>query len=248
MARLRKGIWVFNDASGEYDSPGVDGRTINYRELLVEWLNRAFSGTPTDRKAAERIGKLINNMNDSAVEYLETVTEWQSEGGLELGVVPVCKTFLAIASSYELELDLCPRHGSKKWQLAFSCVNAPSGDAFAPDSGIDESWPDMPKHFNPECQAVNAVVFIALEGWLGTISRCEVGSCHKWFLTKDDPRVRCCPDHDVDDLRKGTPERKKQVNAAAKRARQQAKTEEEEYWARRRGDKLVKPGRRRAKD
>ena len=242
MARLKKGIWVFNDASGEYDSPGVDGRTINYREVLLDWLNRALSGTPADRDAAGRIGALINKMNHNTAEYLETVNSWQSEGGLELGVFPVCKTFRAIAASYELELDLCPRHGSKKWHLAFRCVNAPSGEELEPSSGIHESWPNVPKHFNPECEAVDAVVFIALEGRLGTIRRCEVGSCRKWFLSKDDLRVRCCRDHDVDDLRKRTPERKAQVNAAAKRARERERDGDEKYWKRRKSeDHLDRP-------
>jgi hypothetical protein len=49
----------------------------------------------------------------------------------------------------------------------------------------------------------------------------------------------------VDDLRKETAKRKKQVSAAAKRARERAKTADEEYWGRRRrlGDKHVRPGR-----
>ena len=246
MARLKKGIWVFNDASGEFDSPGVEGCTIKYREVLVDWLNRALFGTLEDQRAAERIGAVINKMNENAVAYLETVNSWQLEGGGKLGVFPFCETFQAIAPSYKLEVDLCPRDGSKKWQLAFRCVNAPSGEACERRDEMHEIWPAVPKYINPECQAVDAVVFIALEGRLGTIGRCEAGSCRKWFLTKDDPRVRCCPEHDVDDLRRGTPERKKQVNGAAKRARERAKAEDEKYWTRRREDKLARPSRRRA--
>lgn len=260
MGRLKKGIWVFNDASGEYASPGVDGRTIRYRDVLVDWLNRALSGPPADRDAAERIGALMKNMNQNTNEYLKAVDSWNAEGGPKLGFVPFCKTFEEIASDYgyELELDLCPRYGSKKWHLAFHCVTAPSGDAYerwqvlnekGPDpQPLHEKWPDVPKRFNPECQAVNAVVSIALEGRLGTMRRCEIESCARWFLTKDDPRVRCCPDCDVDDLRKGTVKRKKQLSAAAKRARDRAKAEEQRHWRRGRADEFVKPGRRRAKD
>ena len=85
MGRLKKGIWVFNDASGEYNSPGIDGRTINYRSVLIEWLNRACSGTPADREAAERVGALITSMNSNTLEYLEDVEEWLSDGGPKLG-------------------------------------------------------------------------------------------------------------------------------------------------------------------
>lgn len=257
MGRLRKGIWVFNDASGEYDSPGIDGRTVEYRNVLVDWLNRAFAGASADREAAERVSALGENMNENTADYLKSVDLWKAEGKPQ--ALPFCKTFREIASAfdYELELDLAPRHGSTKWHLAFHCVAAPSGDAygrwqFLNEKGQDpqpltEKWPGVPKRFNPECQAVNAVVFIALEGRLGTMKRCQVGSCRKWFLTKDDPRVSCCPDHSVDDLRKGTPERRKQVSAAAKRARERVKAEDQEYWSRRRRDKLVK-GRHRAQN
>jgi hypothetical protein len=79
------------------------------------------------------------------------------------------------------------------------------------------------------------------------MKRCEVRSCGKWLLTKDDPRVLCCTDHDFDDLRKGTPKRKQQVNAAAKRARKRAKIEEAEYFKRLHGNEPYKPARRRAK-
>lgn len=258
MGRLRKGMWVFNDAGGEYDTPWVEGKVINYREVLVEWLNRAFASSPADRDAAERVGTLIESMNESTAEYFEAVDLWITRRRPE--VLPFCKTFQEIASvhDFEIELDLCPRGGSTKWHIAFHCVTAPSGDAyerwqFLNEKGegpqpLHEKWPEVPKRFNPECQAVNAVVFVALEGRLGTMKRCQVGSCGKWFLTKDDPRVRCCADHDADDLRKSTAPRKKQLAAAQKRARENAKAEEEKHWKRRNGDKSIKPGRHRVKD
>ncbi len=183
---------------------------------------------------------------------------WNARGRPE--AVPFCKTFQEIASvhDYEIELDLCPRGGSTKWHIAFHCVTAPSGDAYErrqflnkkgqTPQPLSEKWPEVPKRFNPECQAVNAVVFIALEGRLGTMKRCHVGSCRKWFLTKDDPRVRCCADHDADDLRKGTAPRKKQLAAAQKQVRKKAKTEEENHWEQRRGKQSKKPGRHRSKD
>jgi hypothetical protein len=68
MGRLKKGIWVFNDAGDEYDTPWIEGRVIKYREVLVEWLNRALAGVSADRDAAERVGTLIENMNESTAE------------------------------------------------------------------------------------------------------------------------------------------------------------------------------------
>jgi len=239
MGRLRKGIWVFNDASGEYDSPGIDGRTIKYREVLVDWLNRALASSPADQGAAERVGSLVESMNDCTAKYLQAVDSWNAAGKPE--AVPVCKTFREIASAhdYELELDISPRHGSTKWHIAFHCVAAPSGDAyqrweFSKEKGLDpqplnEKWPELPKRFNPECQAVNAAIFIALQGRLGTIKRCQVKECRRWFLTKDDYRVRYCPLHDSDDLRKGTLPRKKQLAAAQKRVREKTKTRVSEF-------------------
>lgn len=257
MPRLRKGIWVFNDASGEYYSPGIDGRTIEYRKVLVDWLNRAFAGGPADREAAERVGALVENMNENTAEYLKAVGSWEAYGKPE--AVPVCKTFREIASAfdYELELDLSPRHNSRKWHLAFHCVTAPSGDAYGrwqflnakgqEPQPLSEKWPGVPKHFNPECQAVNGVIFIALEGRLGTMKRCQVENCRNWFLTKDDPRVSCCAHHNADDLRRQTPKRRAQLKAAAKRAREREKALLHNWWKEQGGEK-VKPGRRRAKD
>jgi hypothetical protein len=257
MGRLRKGIWVFNDAGGEYDTPWIEGRVINYREVLVEWLNRAFASSPADRDAAERVGTLIESMNESTAEYFEAGDLWIARGSPE--TLPFCKTFqeIAFVHDYQIELDLCPRGGSTKWHIAFHCVTAPSGDAyerwqFSNDKGegpqpLHEKWPEVPKRFNPECQAINAVVFVALEGRLGTIKRCQVKECRRWFLTKDDPRVLCCPAHDVDDLRSGTEERKEQNRDAAKRARKQLKADDEKQWTGSGAAGFVRPGRRRAK-
>lgn len=221
----------------------------------MDWLNRALAGASADRHAAERVGTLIAKMNENTAEYLEAVDSWNADG--RPGGVPFCKTFQEIASAhgYELEIDLCPRDGSKKWHIAFNCVTALSGDAyerwqFLNEKGqvpepLIEKWPGIPKHFNPECHAVKVVVFIALEGRLGTMKRCVVQECGKWFLTKDDCRVLYCPNHDSDDFRTGTPPRKKQLAAAQKKAREREK-KFLHNWLKERG--TVKPGRRRAKD
>jgi len=254
MGRLRKGIWVFNDESGEYDSPGIDGRTTKYREVLVDWLNRAFASSPADRDAAERIGVLVVNMNENTAEYLKAVDSWEEERKPK--AIPFCKGLREIASefAYEFEVDIAPRHGSNKWHIAFHCVTAPSGDAyerwqFLNENGqgpqaLSEKWPGAPRRFNPECQAMNAVAFVALEGRLGTVKRCQIKECRRWFLTKDDCRVRYCRQHDSDDLRKGTPPRKKQLAAAQKKVREKAKTEGEKPWEQN-GGEFGKPGRRR---
>ena len=241
-------MWVFNDASGEYDSPGVDGRVIDYRGVLVGWLNRALASSPADRDAAGRVGTLIESMNESTAEYLERVDSWNAEGRPE--AVPPCKTFLQIAAyDYGLEFDLCPRPGFKKWHIAFHCVTAPSGEMvfikkWSDPRPLNEEWPEVPRRFNPECQAVNAVLFIALDGRLGTMKRCQVKTCRRWFLTKDDRRVRYCEHHDSDDLRKGTPPRRKQLATAQKRAREKTKIEEKPWGQ---SGEFHKPGRRRAK-
>jgi len=99
-----------------------------------------------------------------------------------------------------------------------------------------------------ELLAVEAVIHSALEGRLGTIKQCQVGSCNKWFISRDDSRRRCCPDHNADDLRKGTPKRRKQIVAAAKGARERAKSADEKHKARSAKAGRSIPGRHRAND
>ncbi len=188
-------------------------------------------------------------MNDSTAKELETL-EWSRSAAP--GDVPGpdaphhgIEGFLKIASSYELEFDMYPQ--GKKWLLICRCMKAPSGQVYreggaAPELGV--RWSGQDSMCNPEGMAVDAVVLTALDGLLGTIRQCNV--CDEWFLTKNDPRVHYCPDHDVDDLRKGTPERQKQVNAAAKRARERAKAADEEHWEQRRLRKSVRPRPHRA--
>jgi hypothetical protein len=75
-------------------------------------------------------GSLLQSFAQATDEYLEAVDEWIAQGKPD--AFRACKTFQDIASAfnYELELDLCPRPGFKKWHLAFGCVTAPSGDAY----------------------------------------------------------------------------------------------------------------------
>jgi hypothetical protein len=257
MGRLRKGIWVFNEPIGEHNGPPIEGPPPNYQGALLDWLNRALAGSPGDRRAAERVGALMKSMNETTAEYLEAVDEWIE--ARKPDVFRQCKTFEEIASAfdYELELDVCPRPGFKKWHLAFGCVSTPSGDAYGrwvclDKAGLEpepllQKWPEVPRHFNPECQAVNAVIFLALEGRLGTIKQCQIGDCGTWFAADDDDRRRFCPEHNSDDARRGTKHRQKQLAAAQKRARENAKHEEEKFWTDKQAGKNIRPGRRREK-
>ena len=251
MGRLRKGVSMLE----KYVDAGltVFGEKVGDRYELVDWLNQALQGPARDRHAAERVGSLIGGMNDAAMVYsrsYQEYTRWRFSGTKEANwgsPVPESarihiRSLRGISSSYKPEFDLLPSSEGDKWEFMFHC-DAPSGDG----SKILARWPGESDE-NPESQAVEAVVLIAVNGRLGTLKRCQIGSCGKWFITKDDPRIRWCPDHDTDDFRKGTPERKKQVNAAAKRARDRAKIEEQKHWRRSRANQFLKPGTRRAKD
>jgi hypothetical protein len=229
MARLKKGYLVFRDIPPEHSSPKSERRKVGYRHVLVDWMNRALLGTAADREAAERLGALIKGMNDcNTSRWSDSKKAWipkrrnNNPDGFTVGL----KSLSQQAPWYKFTIDLSPWLDGIKWFLVINCEEAPSGDGH----DLRARWEDGVR--NPELEAVEAVVHIALDGHLGTIRRCEVGSCRKWFLTKDDTRVRCCPDHDVDDLRKGTLERKKQVNAAAKKARDRDKAEDEQHWNR----------------
>lgn len=249
MGRIKKGVLVLRD----YKIKPASAEKFGYRHDLVDWLNRAQTGSRQDRDAAKRVGTLIVRMNDAALRFSsswEKYTNWRLSGTEEAcwgSPVPESArihftSLRRISPDYKPDVDLYPSWNSDKWQLGFYC-DVPSGEG----NQIRTRWGGEDDD-NPEIQAVTAIVHIALDGQLGTIRQCQVGNCGRWFLTKDDPRVRCCPDHDVDDLRKGTQERRKQVSAAAKRARERVKAEDEQYWSRQRRDKLVKRGRRRAEN
>jgi hypothetical protein len=219
------------------------GQRVGYRHGLVLWLNRALSKTLADREAADRVGTLINGLNISNAKWLDSDNVWIRKSRKATGF----KSLKELARYYKFEIDLHPSGDGARWGLDLNCVDAPSGDG----SELRARFDDLIAQdgiCNPEMLAVEAVIHSALEGRLGTIRRCEVGSCGKWFLTKkDDARRRCCPEHDVDDLRSGTPERKEQNRKAAKSARKSAKDEDERQRMASRPAGLVRPGRRRAK-
>jgi len=255
MGRLRRHFQLFRDVPpvwhGKKIGDGIEGlpsewvgQKVGYRHGIVLWLNRALSRTPADRKAAERVGALINTLN------YDTATRLASDNVIPDAVnanpgktSPLYKSLKEIAPHYKFGIDLYPWDGAK-WELSFNCVKVPSGNGDKLRARFDDLIA-QDGICNPESLAVEAVIHTALEGLLGTIRRCKVAGCGKWFLTKDDPRVRCCSDHNVDDLRKGTVERKKQVSEAAKRARKRAKTEDEEHWEQLHGKQSNKPGRHR---
>jgi hypothetical protein len=243
MSRLKKGVWLWRDIPSEYCSPNSERSEIGYRHVLVDWLNRALSRTAADREAAERIGALIKGMNNSNAWWSKTKKAWipRIRSTRPDGITEALKSFRQHAPWYRFRIDLLPGGDGFKWQLLVNCEEAPSGNG----NNLYARWEDGVR--NPELEAVEAVIHVALDGQLGTISRCEVASCRKWFLSKDDLRVRCCRDHDVDDLRKRTPERKAQVNAAAKRARERERDGDEKYWKRRKSeDHLDRPSSHRA--
>jgi hypothetical protein len=254
VARLKKKFLVYRDIPPEsdYTDPRGEGRRIGYRHVLVDWLNRGLSGGSADRKAAERVGTLIHRMQDSTVKYLKTL-KWSLSNtrGDEPGPedAPGCESFLEIACSYDLEFDMLPGIDGKNWMLVCRCMKTPSGEVYAGGIAAPElgaRWDGQDSICNPEGMAVDAVIFTALDGLLGTIRRCEVDCCRKWFLTKDDPRIRCCPDHNVDVLRKSTQKRIEQVRAAAKVARDRARDEEKKHWQQSEcKDKSYKPGAHR---
>lgn len=234
MGRLQTGVLLFRDVPYERHAkkfaPGPEGipsdwvgKNIGYRHGLVLWLNRALSRTSADRKAAGRVGELIKGLNN---------------GG-------AYKSFRELARCYRFEVDLFA--AGAKWELSVICAAAPSGNGHKLKARFDDLWA-QDGICNPELLAVEAVIHTAVEGYLGTIKQCDVNSCERWFLATYDARRRFCSDHDSDDARSGTERRKKQLADAQKRARENAKTEEEKYWKERHGDKSIKSGRRRAKD
>jgi len=232
MAKPNMKIHVFRTEwqEPEFRDPMEKRGWIGTRRILVDWLNRAFLATPADRDAAERVGTVIKRMNESTANLLAHV-QWIGRGCVD-SPAPTYESFDQIASSYKFNVDLYPPHEARKWELRCTCANAPSGEVYLPatKSGLlrvapqlSERWPGRAAVYNPEGLALEAVVFTALYGRLGTIKRCEVATCRKWFLSKDDRRVRCCPKCDVDVLRRGTPKRRKQLADAAKKFRREVK-------------------------
>jgi hypothetical protein len=254
MGRLKKGISIFRDVPHELDPDprarkNPDGSPIGYRHIVVDWLNRALSGTTADRDAAERIGALVQRMNQSAARSVDfdrnRISLFGVDGASEHAPNPRIELLDEIAASYSYRLEpnlIPPMMGDgNKWQLLIHCTGTPSGELGSQKLGTRIEGEDA--CCNPECLVVEMIIMIAIDGQLGTIRRCEV--CSRWFLTKADPRVRCCPDHDVDNLRKGTPVRNKQLAAAAKTRRKNEKEDDQKSWKQLTKDGFSKAPRRR---
>jgi hypothetical protein len=250
MGRVKKGVLMLREYLNGKSM--IFGEDFGDRYDLIDWLNRASKGPSRDRKAADRVGTVIRGMNEAAVKFSRSwnqYMDWRLSGTEEASWgSPAPKSLRiylnsmrGISPRYKLEFDLSPSFDGDKWKITFHC-SAPSGKG----TEIKARW-DGESDENPESQAIETVVVIALDGRLGTIRQCEVGACGKWFLTKADSRIRCCPEHNVDDLRSGTEERKKQNKEAAKRARDRQRDEDERQWIGSREAGFAGPGRRRAK-
>ncbi len=226
MGRLKKGVLVFRRIPPE----GSEGQEIGYRHLLVDWLNRARLGTAADREAAERVGAFVNSLNDSN-KYKWSGQRWlpKSRKANPDDTPRDWKSLKEHAPYYKFTIDLAPWLDGVKWELVVKCLVPSDGDqeqmlvgpGEAPELRVRWEGEEEDVACNPERLSAEAVIQIALDGRLGTIKRCEVPNCCQWFLTKDDPRARYCPQHDADDFRKDTPKRREQLIAAAKKARKQ---------------------------
>jgi len=227
MARLKRGIFVMRAMAHENDTTNCDknpdGSPRGYRHELVDMLNRMRAGSAMEMETAERIGTLVSRLNESAfkcVEFDRWCVPFGDDGPPQDTPDPRIEEWRDITASYRLELELLPPSAAdnNKWLLMINCSSADQPHVRSEGDG---------EYFYPEMLMVEMVVMIALDGQLGTIQRCEV--CSSWFLSKSDSRVRCCQDHDVDDLRTGTPERRKQLAAAAKKQREKGKAEDERH-------------------
>jgi hypothetical protein len=239
MGRLKRNVLIFRHIPPEWRGqkfahklegipPEWSGQRVGYRHGLVLWLNRTLSRKRADREAGGRVGHLIKCLNESSCRWSTVHKQWIRKSANADDTIPLIRSLKEIAPCYKFGINLFPSGDGRKWELHVSCVMAPSGDLLG--SGLetlfnDLNWVDALG--NPELLAVEAVIHTALDGLLGTIKQCEVHECSKWFLARNDDRTRCCPDHGADDLRKGTPKRRKQLAAAAKRVREREKTRDE---------------------
>jgi hypothetical protein len=227
---------MFRDIPHEYDdwSPkSDDGNAIGYRHVLVDWLNLASSGSVRAREMAERVGAFIRDLNDSRARFSEREKRWipRKPGAIFDGF----KSLKEHAPYYKFETNLYPAPDGVKWELVINCVETPSGPR-----GGNGAW----EGGSAERDAVDAIIHIAIDGQLGTIRRCA--ACDRWFLTKDDPRIYLCPDHDVEDFRRGSAERILQARTAAQAARDRERNEDRKYWERRLSKASFRPGPHRA--
>ncbi len=199
---------------------------------LASWLNEAQVGPPAGREATSRIRNLILRMHNLTACYQNVIAAGCAKDFFAVGHMG---TLRVIEPFYTFNFDLFPPLDFGKWRLQFIIsFSKKSGDGKPLDGAMIQEQ-------NIELGAVAAVVDLALNGRLETIRQCEVPECGTWFTARNDPRLRCCPAHDVDDLRRGTPKRKAQVRQAAKNAYERVKRGEEKSWTR-----VGKPARHKA--
>jgi hypothetical protein len=185
---------------------------------LVNWLNSQLSSSPENQEAAERVGGVIKRMHEAALRQTKNVVPSLTQTRLrESKGVAMLQN---VAPFYRFEFDLYPPSRVGKWWLFLKISFSSSKDG-------DQVCATLSQGQRMELEALDTVVDLAIAGRLGTIRQCNVPGCREWFITKDDPRVLCCPVHSSDDLRKGTPERKEQLRRAAKKAREEEKKAEE---------------------
>ena len=246
MPRPKKRVSVVTPLQRMHVSHG-EGVPFRTSANLVDWLNSTLSSSPVDREAAERVGSMIRRLNRNAARLrmpkdidhrsLDMRRWFWAVGISEKRCVPLLQT---CAPFYNFNFDLYPPWGGRdNWRLIIKISFSRPEDSNRPRD-------DMDKGQRMELEAVDTVVDLALSGLLGRLKDCKVRDCGKWFVTKNDPRVQHCKAHTYDDLRQGTPKRKKQLNEAAKNARKHAKTVDVAYWENARKGQLKKPSSRRA--
>jgi hypothetical protein len=151
-------------------------------------------------------------MHNIALTYMKLLT---TESGKDILAVSPVATLRMIEPFYTFNFDLHPPRDFRKWKLLFTISFSNRSEDSGQSDGTLVQEPSL------ELGAVATVVELALRGRLETIRQCEVPDCGVWFTSKkNDPTRRCCPAHSTDDLRKGTPERKEQLRAAAKASRE----------------------------
>ena len=209
MGRIKKGVLLFDLRPLEIEYPDYKGPFEEYRMkhiFLVEWLNSALLGSPMERDAAKRVGKLIEGVTDCADKTKKAIWFF---GGTEK-VLPSYR-LRDIAPFYRFEFDLFPLGESGKWQLLLNCIYAACADRQWPNKELDEES-------RRELEAAAIVVDLALDGRLAKIKQCQAPDCRKWFVTKRDFRVSRCKDCRLHDRRADTAERAKQVSEASRKA------------------------------
>jgi hypothetical protein len=199
---------------------------------LVTWLNKAASGPPLARRIAGRVTVL-----------LEQMLFWEDERkNGHLWDYPLAKFQ---PSQHMFEVELLPPNtiDDSRWRLLLSC--SPLELEPYDSREVRISWPgDGPHGLDPELTSLTIILRLALAGKLGRIRRCE--TCRRWFLTKNDVRVRTCTRRCTEERRKSSPERKAQLKQGKKRERDRLKNEDEQFEQEQNKRGFVRPKSHRA--